>query len=360
MIDSPAQRQRVAKRTASARATLARRDVRIVARVLAVAIVVLVALNSKSLFSQIGNIGHPDGAWVGLAVAAEIFTLLVYSLMVREFLRLGRVTARSYSFVRPSLVGTAMTASLPGGVGASNLYWFNALRRQGADGRLAALVMAGTSIAGAISLAGLLAIGIALAGNAGPLAPVHAWLLCIAAMVLVLRLVFSQRLGRLLTRVLRRIDTKLEPSQTVRAHRLRMIMLFAYTNWLIDCVALYASLQAAHAPVPARGVVLVYVLAQLVNQLAVLPGGGGTVELSLAGGFAAFGARHGSVFAGVLLYRFLSCWGLIPLGWLGFALEQAHANRIAQASTGSPRHRLRLRLPDLSPSAPGQLARGDA
>jgi hypothetical protein len=75
------------------------------------------------------------------------------------------------------LGGSAMTASLPAGVGASNVYWYKQLRRYCADGRLAAVVMTGTSLAGAISLHGLLAIGVALAGNAGPLARVHWWLL---------------------------------------------------------------------------------------------------------------------------------------------------------------------------------------
>jgi uncharacterized membrane protein YbhN (UPF0104 family) len=70
-------------------------------------------------------------------------------------------------------------------------------------------------------------------------------------------------------------------------------------------------------------VILVYVLAQLVAQVAVLPGGGGTVELSLATGFAAFSGYHGTVFAGVLLYRFLACWGLIPIGWIAVMLDRA-------------------------------------
>ena len=114
-------------------------------------------------------------------------------------------------------------------------------------------------------------------------------------------------------------------------------MLFAYANWLLDCAALYASLQALHAPVPARDVILVYVLAQLVAQLALLPGGGGTVELTLTAGFAACGQHHGTVLAGALLYRFLSCWGLIPLGWLGFILEQARGRNRTRSQTRSAR-----------------------
>jgi putative heme transporter len=55
--------------------------------------------------------------------------------------------------------------------------------------------------------------------------------------------------------------------------------------------------------------------------LPLLPGGGGTVEVSLVLGFAAFGHTVGSVIAGVLLFRLISCWGLVPVGWLAIALE---------------------------------------
>jgi hypothetical protein len=337
MPDIAFQCDRLARPIAAARATLARREVRLAGRILALALLALVALKSKALFSRLGNIGQPDPAWVCAAIAAETASLFAYSLMVGELLRLGGVRPPGHSFVRPSLVGVAMTASLPGGVAASNVYWWGALRRHGADRRLAALVMTGTSVAGAISLIGLLVVGVALAGKTGPLGHVHVWLVCLAVMLLVLRLAFTRPLGRLLTRALHRVDPKVEPRHRVRVRRLRLTMLFAYANWLLDCAALYASLQSVHAPVPARSVILVYVLAQLVAQLALLPGGGGTVELTLATGFAAFGHHGGTVLAGALLYRFLSCWGLIPVGWLGFILERARTRNRRHSQTRSAR-----------------------
>jgi uncharacterized protein (TIRG00374 family) len=73
--------------------------------------------------------------------------------------------------------------------------------------------------------------------------------------------------------------------------------------------------------VPLQGVLVVYALAQMVNQLPLLPGGGGSVELSLSLGFAAVGHTSGEVFAGVLLFRLISCWGLVPIGWLAVAID---------------------------------------
>jgi uncharacterized protein (TIRG00374 family) len=117
-------------------------------------------------------------------------------------------------------------------------------------------------------------------------------------------------------------------------------MLLAYSNWLLDCAALHASLHAVQASVPARSIVIVYVLAQLVANVSLLPGGGGTVELTLATGFAAFSHHAGSMLAGVVLYRFVACWGLIPIGWCGFILEQRAAGRSAPGERGrTPRAR---------------------
>jgi uncharacterized membrane protein YbhN (UPF0104 family) len=286
-------------------------------------VVVAVALNSKSLFAQLGDVGHPNLVWLAAALAAEAMSLLAYVTMVRELLLLGGVRAPVLALMRPTLAGIAMGASLPGGVGASNVYWYRQLRRHGADRGLSLLTITATSVAGALSLGALLVVGIALAGDAGPLSDARVWVLRIVAVAIVIRLAFARRLGRRLTRVMRRIAPDVEPKRRVRSRRLRIVMVLAYSNWLLDCAALFASLQADHASVPARSVILVYALSQLVANLALLPGGGGTVELSIVAGFSTFVGHSATLLAGVLLYRFVNCWGLIPVGWLAVVLDPA-------------------------------------
>jgi uncharacterized protein (TIRG00374 family) len=98
-------------------------------------------------------------------------------------------------------------------------------------------------------------------------------------------------------------------------------LLLASANWLLDLATLYLSLRAVGATVPTNAIVLVYAVGQIVQSIPLLPGGGGAVEASLALAFAAFGDTTGSVVAGVLLYRTINTWGLVPIGWAAIAFD---------------------------------------
>jgi uncharacterized protein (TIRG00374 family) len=115
---------------------------------------------------------------------------------------------------------------------------------------------------------------------------------------------------------------------TMRPRALATVAALAFANWLLDCACLVASLAAVGASIPVRGVLVTYALAQIVAAIPLLPGGGGTVELSFSLGFAAFGETSSTVVAGILLFRIISCWGLVPLGWLGLAAERAPLRRL--------------------------------
>ena len=103
------------------------------------ALTVGVLFHSRSLLSPLGRLGRPDPTWLTLAVVAEAASLVAYALIVRRLLRLGNVAARLGPLLRATLGGIAMGASLPGGQAASAAYWYRQLRKEGADGGLAAL-----------------------------------------------------------------------------------------------------------------------------------------------------------------------------------------------------------------------------
>jgi uncharacterized protein (TIRG00374 family) len=75
--------------------------------------------------------------------------------------------------------------------------------------------------------------------------------------------------------------------------------------------------------VPWRGLLLAYGAGQLAANLPVTPGGLGVVEGSLTIALVAYGGGEVSTVAAVLLYRIMSFWVLLPVGyaaWGGLAL----------------------------------------
>jgi uncharacterized protein (TIRG00374 family) len=91
-------------------------------------------------------------------------------------------------------------------------------------------------------------------------------------------------------------------------------------NWLFDCACLALAFGAVGAEVPWRGLLLAYGTAQLAANLPITPGGLGVVEGSLSIALVFYGGAEASTVAAVLLYRIISFWCLLPLGWASWAL----------------------------------------
>jgi uncharacterized protein (TIRG00374 family) len=85
--------------------------------------------------------------------------------------------------------------------------------------------------------------------------------------------------------------------------------------WAGDCGCLALSFLAVGAGVPWRGLLLAYGAGQLAAILPITPGGLGVVEGSLTVALVAFGGAHYSTVAAVLLYRLMSFWLIVPVGW---------------------------------------------
>ena len=317
-----------------------RRAARIVGLAGAAGLLIWIGLRSRSLLSPLGQVTQPSPGWLTLAVLAEAASLGAYALIVRRLLGFGNVPARLRSLLRATVGGIAMSASLPGGQAASAAYWYRQLRREGADGGLAALAMVGSMIAGVLSLAGVLVIGVALAGGHGPLpAAARVPILAVGIALLAAHWTLRRRIGRASAWFARRFAPSLPHHVAASPRSVFAIGGLAYGNWLFDCACLYAALAAVHARVPLQSIVLTYAIAQLVASVPLLPGGGGTVEISLALGFAAFGHTSGHVLAGVVLFRLISCWGLVPVGWLAVALD---GKRLPTWKAGGLRKRVPL------------------
>ncbi len=78
---------------------------------------------------------------------------------------------------------------------------------------------------------------------------------------------------------------------------------------------------------PWQGLLLAYGAGQLAANLPITPGGLGVVEGSLAIALVAYGNSEASTVAAVLLYRVVSFWAMLPLGWTAWAVLTARARR---------------------------------
>jgi uncharacterized protein (TIRG00374 family) len=78
--------------------------------------------------------------------------------------------------------------------------------------------------------------------------------------------------------------------------------------------------QAVHAAVPWKGLLLAYGAGQLAANLPITPGGLGAVEGSITFALVLFGGGHNSTLSAVLIYRFISFWLILPIGWGAWAV----------------------------------------
>lgn len=298
------------------------RTARAVLAVGGAAVVVVCLLRMGSSLPRLDRIGHPNALWLTAAVVLEVTSLVVYALIVREVLAMWQVRRHVGPLLRATIGGIAIATTLPAGQALSLTYWYRQLRGAGANPKLAALALLAAGIAGAVALVILLLVGVAVAGDGGPLAGERIPLLAAGVALVALGIVFRRRLSGWARDLVGRYGLTRPGDASDGRKRLSNVGVLACLNWLLDCGSLFAALLAVDAAVPLRGVLVTYALAQIVNQLPLpLPGGGGTVELSLSFGFAAFGHTSGEVFAGILLFRLISCWGLVPIGWLVVAFD---------------------------------------
>jgi hypothetical protein len=109
----------------------------------------------------------------------------------------------------------------------------------------------------------------------------------------------------------------------------------AVVNWLTDLLCLYAAARAFSLPLDVVTLGAIYLTVQIVRQIPLTPGGIGVIELSLLAGLVSAGAGEAAAAATVLVYRLLSCWLIIPVGLVGWALlrRPPHSSNVSPGPT---------------------------
>ncbi|MGD0692867.1 MAG: flippase-like domain-containing protein, partial [Acidimicrobiales bacterium] len=77
-------------------------------------------------------------------------------------------------------------------------------------------------------------------------------------------------------------------------------------------------------------------VSQIVASLPLIPGGLGIVEGSLAVILVAYGAKKVPALAVVLIYRLLTFWAVIIVGWISIAVIEWRVRRESTSLTTGP------------------------
>jgi len=298
---------------------------------------------------------HLHWHWLFVAVAAEACSIFALSWIQQRLLRVGELPVDVTDLLPVTLASNAVALSLPAGTLFAEGYTFRQYQWLGASQVLA--IWAQLS-AGALATAALATVAVAGAAVAPglrvELLPVLTFVLA-GALVAAALFRRAPLLGALIGRLLRGAE-RFMPSSLCRHLRtaqraLRQMDSFnppprlwlacfgaAALNWALDAVVLIMGLLTVGAPVPWKGILLSYAAAQVLVELPITPGGLGIVEGGLVEVLIRFHVPASLATAGTLVYRAVSYWLLLLVGWsavLFLTLRNRRATRAAAAAAAA-------------------------
>jgi len=313
---------------------------------LGVFILVLLVGKRGEFTGALHQLDHLNYGWESGAVLAEVLSIVGYGYLQQKVLQWSGAELSLSSLTLVSLANNAIAYSVPGEPAVSSAYRYRFFRRRGASGASAGWSILTILIAQAIGMSLLLLIGvlIALTGDTGVQARgtvlVGLFVVLIAGAFLIRRDLLLRFLGllvRLCRRVtahprgdvMQRIESTLQRMREIPLSNVKAIGLVAMATalWLMDFVTLLCCFGAVHAPIPWSGVLLAFGVSQIVASLPLIPGGVGIVEGSLAVILVAYGAKKVPALAVVLIYRLLTFWAVILVGWISIAVIEWRVRR---------------------------------
>lgn len=298
--------------------------------------------------------------WMALAVVGEFASYAALSSLQRRLLRAGRVDIKAGTMMGITLAGSSIQSSFPGGTVFYLAYLFRQFRRRGADDVLSGWVLVAFNTLTFLALSSMALVGLAIAASTGSAYDLVEALLGIIAVALLVVVAFVER-RRLLVhfatlisvwrRLLRRRESKSTPHEVLdrwvtelaavnpSRRQWSIAAAMAASTWLADMACLVLAFYAVGVGVPWRGLLLAYAAGQLASNLPITPGGLGAVEGSLTVALVTFGGGEVSTVAAVLLYRLVSYWLMLVIGWIawaGLALSaRGRPHVAAEAAPGS-------------------------
>ncbi|MDA8197130.1 MAG: YbhN family protein [Actinomycetota bacterium] len=306
----------------------------------------------SSAFSQIE---HADTSVIALAIVSELASVVSFGLFNFLILRGGSVITPLVS-IETATANTTINNSIPGGTAFASIYSFRQYRKYDATAIFASWAVITINVLSGASLAILAAAGVAFSFRTSQgLDLIVVVPAIVVALLAISYLLANPKFLLFLARPLLRLTSRLigRPSGGESAieeicaafndHHPRLKDLLIATsvatfNWIFDALVLVLAYQAIGKPIPWSGLLLAYGAGQLAANLPVTPGGLGVVEGSLSIALVAYGGAQSSAVAAVLIYRLISYWMTIPLGFISYFLTTGSL-RIRRAPKDLPEGR---------------------
>jgi uncharacterized protein (TIRG00374 family) len=302
---------------------------------------------ANEAFSAARGLSSVKPGWIGLALAAELASLLAFSAVTYLLVEPDRrpVFRR---VVRADLVSIGLSHAVPAGSAAGTVLGYKLLADEGAGslqagfakvtqslisvvvlqwllwGALAMVVIFGRPTAPYVVLA-----GIGAAAVVGILA--LAWLLVqrepiVERMAVKVFSVFPRLNANGIARNVRRLSKRLS-RLAQRPATLAWVSTWSLANWVFDGLALWASLRAFGYAGGLIELTLAFSVVQIVASLPISVGGLGVVEASLVPLLIGLGTGSSVAVLGVLTWRLFNYWLPLPMGVAAYLLIVAERRR---------------------------------
>ena len=272
------------------------------------------------------------------ALVFEALSMLSLALLERRILILAGHRLSVGRAVSIAYASNAMAQSLPiVGSGAATAFTYRRMVSHGAEPTLAGWTLTLAGVASNIAFVVILSIGGLVSGEtfamvAGGLGLVLSALVIALGVLAVRRATVRERVGRaavwvlrLVQRVIRRpkgeaagvVGSVMADLTAFHLHRRDAfhVVMSAFRNWAFDLLCLAFCIKATGAHVPWWGIVLAWAAGSGGAALNLTPGGLGVVEVALTGALVAVGVPSTAALTAVLLYRAITFWLAIVVGW---------------------------------------------
>lgn len=264
--------------------------------------------------------------------------MIALALMERRILVLAGVRLPARQVIAIAYASNAISASLPViGSGTATAFSYRRLVTRGATPALAGWAL---TLAGIVSNAAfviIISIGAIVSGNIVAVAAggagiaLSALAVCVAVIAM-RRASVRERVTRTaiwtLSLVQRLVHRPAGDAAVIVAATLAGLGAFhpnrrdvgyaaasAFRNWIFDLLCLIFSIRAAGAHVPWWGIILAWAAGSGGSSLNLTPGGLGVVEAALTGALVALGVHGPAALTAVLVYRAITFWLAIAIGW---------------------------------------------